>query len=278
MPPGRRVDVRRAPRPEIAAAPDGEEEPLAMKVALAGANGEHLMPLIERLGLTLDNREPDVVVSYGGDGTLLGAERDWPGVPKLAIRRGSAVIKCPDHQDVAVLERLARGDVSQTVLLKIEALAQGKRLLAINDIGLHHSVPTSGVRFRIRVNGEPYSGEVVGDGLVIATPFGSSAYYRSITRSFFRTGLGMAFNNTTEPLDHVVLHETDQVDLVVTRGPAVLVADNAPEVITLHEGEEARIAKAPEWTVLLAIDTLLCNRCRKPDGSPFNRLGGLTSL
>jgi NAD+ kinase len=249
-----------------------------MKVALTGANGEAIRALVEKAGLEVDSRAPDVVISYGGDGTLLGAERDWPGIPKLAIRQTGSAIKCPDHEDELMLERLARGEISQTVLMKLEGCAKSRRLLAINDIGLHHSMPTSGVRFRVWINEEPYSGEIVGDGLVVATPFGSTAYYRSITRSFFRSGIGLAFNNTTEPLDHLVMTEFDTLRLGVTRGPAVLVADNSLETVTLQEGDEARICKAAEWTIILGIDTLLCNRCRKRDGMPFNRLGGLMTL
>lgn len=258
--------------------PDQEFGALLMKVAVAGTNGEALVSLIREAGFERDHRDPEVVISYGGDGTLLGAERDWPAVPKIAIRPDETCIKCVEHETHAVLERLAAGNVSKTPLMKLEAVSGDRRLLAINDIGLHHEQPTSGVRFRVWINGERYSNDVVGDGLVVATPFGSTAYYRSITRSFFRSGIGIAFNNTTEQIDHLVLGEDEQLRFVVTRGPAVLCADNSPESIALNEGDEAHIAKAPESTTLLEIETLLCNKCRRRDSTAFNRLGGLMTL
>jgi NAD+ kinase len=249
-----------------------------MKVALAGHDAAELLPLIQEIGFHLDEAHPDVVISYGGDGTFLGAESEWPGVPKLAIRHGRTCTKCSDHDDDLVLRRLAKGEVSRTIFMKLAANAKGKRLLGLNDITLHKVSPVSGVRYRVWINEQAYSGEIVGDGLAVSTPFGSTAYYRSITRSFFRVGIGVAFNNSTEQVDHLILRETDRLRLVIRRGPAVLCADNSPESIQLEEGDEAWITKADETAILLAADTLFCNRCLHTDGTPFNRLGGLQSL
>jgi NAD+ kinase len=249
-----------------------------LRVALAGRDTAELLPLVSELDLRIDDKDPEVVISYGGDGTLLGAEYEWPGVPKLAIRHPRSCRKCPDHEDIVVLKRLAEGDFSRTVLMKMEAHVRGQRLVGINDITLNKVVPFWGVRYRVWINGEAYSGEIVGDGVVVSTPFGSSAYYRSISRSFFRVGIGVAFNNSTEQVDHLVLRETDRIRVQITRGPSLLCADNAPNPVQLVEGEEAEIGKAEETTVLLAADTLLCTRCRRADGTLFNRLGGLTSL
>jgi NAD+ kinase len=249
-----------------------------MKAAVAGADGERLLPLIRKIGFEINEDRPDVVIAYGGDGTLLGSERDWPTVPKIAIRHDDTTTKCPDHDNEKVLRRLANGEVSQTTLVKLEATAKGQRLLGINDIALHHHLPTSGVRFRVWINDQAYSGEIVGDGLVVSTPFGSTAYYRSITRSFFRSGIGIAFNNTTEQVDHLVLGEDERLRVVVTRGPAVLCADNSPLMIDMQEGDEVRVAMAPERTVLLEYETLLCNKCKRLDGVTYRRLGGLMSM
>jgi len=249
-----------------------------MKVAVAGRDAADLLPLLDEIGIEEDDVHPDIVISYGGDGTLLGAVRDWPGLPKLAIRHARACRKCPDHENLVVLKCLAAGNVSRTALMQIAGVAKGQRLLALNDITLNKVSPVAGVRYRVWINQEPYSGEIVGDGVVVATPFGSSAYYRSITRSVFRIGIGVAFNNSTEPVDHLVLSEKDRLRLVVTRGPALLCADNAPDAVKMEEGDEATVFKADETTILLAGETLFCNQCRRPDGTPFNRLGGLMSL
>jgi NAD+ kinase len=249
-----------------------------MKVALAGRDATELLPLISENGLEVDDAHPDVIISCGGDGTLLGAERYWPGIPKLAIRHCRACHKCSKHEDAVLLRRLANGDVSRTVLMKLMGSARGQRLLALNDITLNKLSPISGVRYLVWINDEVYSGEIVGDGVVVSTVFGATAYYRSITRGFFRTGIGVAFNNSTERVDHLVIRETDRLRLVVTRGPALLCADNSPDSIQMEEGDEALVAKADETAILLEAETLFCKDCRRPDGMTFNRLGGLMSL
>ena len=57
------------------------------KVKLVGRNLEDLRPLLRMFPVEIVDSEPDLVISYGGDGSLLGAERDFPGVPK-----------CPDSE------------------------------------------------------------------------------------------------------------------------------------------------------------------------------------
>jgi len=66
----------------------------------------------------------------------------------------------------------------------------------------------------------------IGDGIVVATPFGSTAYYRSITDSFFEVGIGLAFNNSIEQSDHMVLRESTNISMKIIRGPALVYADN----------------------------------------------------
>jgi len=79
--------------------------------------------------------------------------------------------------------------------------------------------------------------EFIGDGLVVATPFGSTGYYRSITDSYFELGIGIAFNNSTEQADSLVVKEQRQIKVLITRGPALLYADNQTKIINLKEQE-----------------------------------------
>jgi NAD+ kinase len=207
---------------------------------------------------------PDVIVTYGGDGTLLGAERDFPSVPKMAIRRHIHCHYCARHRPELMLKALAEDRLQVESLPKLEASTGGQRVLGLNDIILHNIFVSSGVRFLVWINGERYRpGEIVGDGLIAATPFGSTAYYRSITQSLIHTGIGLAFNNTTEPINHLVLREDEEIFVQITRGPAVITADNHPNPIPLDFGDEVRIAKAPESARLIMPYSLRCPDCRK---------------
>ena len=234
-----------------------------MRVALVGQDGAALIPALLAAGLVVVDRPAasDLIISYGGDGTLLGAERDFPGIPKLAIRDARLCRKCEIHQTERILADLAAHRIASVELPKLAALTQGSSLVGLNDIILRNAVITSGVRYRVWINDHPYSGEIVGDGLVVATPFGSSAYYRSITHSLIRTGIGLAFNNSTEPISHLVLRSSDRIRLRITRGPAVLAADNNPAHISLAPRDTVEICQSEQKAIILGIDGLRCSAC-----------------
>ena len=64
---------------------------------------------MQKLGFALDRKKPEFVVSLGGDGTLLHAERLYPGVPKLLSRDSALCQKCGDMLVGAVLKRIMAG-------------------------------------------------------------------------------------------------------------------------------------------------------------------------
>lgn len=232
-----------------------------LKVGICGRNLPDLRRLLTDLPFRIVTRHPDLIISYGGDGALLGAERAFPGVPKLPLRDRRAAPKCPAHGERRVLDALLAGTLSETRLFKLAACARDTEFLAMNDVVIHNKVITSGVRYRVHVDGELYANCVVGDGLVAATPFGSTGYYRSITHSHFRTGIGLAFNNSTEPTHHVVLDDRSEIRVQVLRGPAVLLVDNAPERVPLARGESILIRRSAATAVVLGIDVFRCPAC-----------------
>jgi NAD+ kinase len=79
--------------------PSTAAPPKMLNVALFGAQADTLIPDIQRHeNLRLTEHEPDVVVCFGGDGTLLAAELHYPGLPKVPIlnsRRGHRCIPQP---------------------------------------------------------------------------------------------------------------------------------------------------------------------------------------
>lgn len=224
------------------------------RILVLGSEAASLWPAVRDAGFAVVSEAPDVVLTYGGDGLLLHSEREWPGVPKLPLRNSRRGRKCEPRTVQEALERLARGDLVAVRQTKVRAEARSEFRIGLNDIIVHNSRPTSTVRCRVRIDGEPFGGEVVGDGVVVATPFGSTAYYRSITRSIFHAGLGVAFNNSTEPVDHVVLPETAEIRVAITRGPALVAADNDPDPIPLDEGDEVAIRRHDAEAVILRMD------------------------
>ena len=230
-------------------------------LTLFGSQADSLLATVKKHeGLVLVDKDPDVVVCYGGDGTLLAAELKWPGVPKVPVlnsRRGHRCIPHPAHE---VLHGLATGQLVSNRYMKIEGeiLRDGVRLypnqlVALNEFNVHMGLINSAVRFQLWLNGDPYDDgmELLGDGFVVCTPFGSTAYYAQITRGIFTKGIGIAFKSTNAHVDHLVVPEDTECRIQITRGPAVLAFDSADEYVQLEEGDELIARKHPKGTTIL---------------------------
>ncbi len=224
------------------------------RILLLGRDLDVVASAARELSLEVVEERPDVVVTHGGDGLLLHSERLWPGVPKLPLRNSRRGRKCEPSEVRHALERLARGELVRRPQMKLRLEARGLHQVALNDVIVHNARPTSSLRCRVFLDGREFGDEIVGDGVVAATPFGSTAYYRSITRGIFQLGIGLAFNNSIEQVDHLVLDENTAIRIVITRGPAVAVADNHPELIALAEEDEVVIRREEGVAVLLGVE------------------------
>ncbi|MFW6413856.1 MAG: hypothetical protein ACOCZS_01020 [Verrucomicrobiota bacterium] len=233
-----------------------------MNIAVCGRNLDDIYPLVESFGVNLTTESPELVISYGGDGALLGAERDYPGIPKCPIRDSRSYPKCDDHSEEKILHALFAGELEETLLTKLTgADSKGRSSTGLNDIVVNRLIISSAVRYRLWLNDKLYAQQIVGDGLVAATPFGSTGYYRSITHSFFHSGVGLAFNNSTEPINHLVLDEDVDVHIEILRGPAAMVADNEPDEKRIEKGDFVHISKADEKARIIGLSTFRCPNC-----------------
>ena len=121
----------------------------------------------------------DLVVALGGDGTTLAALRAAAPVelPVLGVACGSlgALTAVTAEELAEALERVAAGDWTERRLPALVAEREGEEdLLAINDLVLVRG-GAGQVMVEIEIDGERYI-RLAGDGLVAATPLGSTAY------------------------------------------------------------------------------------------------------
>ena len=94
------------------------------------------------------------------------------------------------------------------------------------------------------VDGKNYN-ELIGDGVIIATPFGSTAYYKATGGKSFEKGIGISFNNLhNRNAKSFVVLEDSVVKMTVNRGPALLLADNNEKCIELESGDTMTVRKS----------------------------------
>jgi len=233
-----------------------------MKIRLLGKNLDDIRPLLRELGFEETEGECELIITHGGDGALLGAEREFPGVPKLPLRDAATARPCPEHDARTRLEKFLRERPEPVKLPKLAGSVDGRTLYGINDVFLHRAQPTSALRYRVGIDGTPYGGEIVGDGVGLSSVHGSTAYYRSITHSIFRVGVGLSFSNSTEEIDHMVLDPASTVSIRVTRGPAILVADNTPRGIDVAEGGVVTMRQTEKYACIYDLAGFMCPACR----------------
>ncbi|MCP3968463.1 MAG: hypothetical protein GY750_18945 [Lentisphaerae bacterium] len=233
-----------------------------MKVKLVGKNLDDIAPLLLTRGFELVDHDPELLIAHGGDGALLSAERDYPGLPKFPIRDKRTAPLCEEHSYEDQLDDFCSGNMKATDMIKLCGSFRDQSTLGLNDVFIHNSDRARAMRYRVWIDDELYANEIVGDAVGMSTIHGSTAYYRSITHSIFRVGIGLAFSNSTEVVNHLVLPETSTVRVRIVRGPGTMIADNTSYGIEIPEGEEVVIKKAKGHALIYCIESFMCQRCR----------------
>lgn len=124
--------------------------------------------------------EADVVVPLGGDGFLLQTLRDTMSTGKkvFGMNRGTIGFLMNEYDAERLPERIATATSETIRPLEMEAITQsGETMtaLAINEVALwRQSYQTA--KIRISVDGQTRLEELSCDGVMVATPAGSTAY------------------------------------------------------------------------------------------------------
>ncbi|HJX25469.1 MAG TPA: NAD(+)/NADH kinase, partial [Chthoniobacterales bacterium] len=121
----------------------------------------------------------DLLVVLGGDGTILYVAGQLGDAmkPIFGINVGSlGFLTCVSSADYGkAVESIAKGRIAFSERALLDVTAGGKTSIGLNDVVLSRGEVSRLVRLRTSVNGEALT-EFNADGLIIATPTGSTAY------------------------------------------------------------------------------------------------------
>jgi len=229
----------------------------AAKAAAAGAR-TRLSAEAAECGLAVDPENPDAVVVLGGDGTMLAAVHRFPGVPLLGFNLGSlgflSAVEEPSFGDA--LKALAEGRFTLSRRTALEV--RGAR--ALNEVVISRGVSGHVATLDLEVDGKPAT-RFSADGLVVATPTGSTAYSLAAggpilmpeSESFVLTPI-CPHALSSRPL---VVRDTARV-VVRARGrgdaaPLSVFADGAPAG-TLADGDAVEIVKSAATVPLVELE------------------------
>jgi NAD+ kinase len=199
---------------------------------------ERLRAVAERSGVELvDGNDADIAVVLGGDGTMLRALTRFhgTGVPVIGVNYGRVgfLTAIPADRLEADIARVFAGDYRTVELSTLEVTVAGETYTAVNDV-----VVAGGQLGRMIEVGYAIGGEDLGhqpcDGLICATPAGSTAYNLS------NGGPVVVWGLEAMVLTFVAPHALHIRPLVVPRGPDVtltsLTADIATTVLVDGQG------------------------------------------
>jgi NAD+ kinase len=218
--------------------------------------------LAERLGVeVVDGVDTDLAVVLGGDGTMLGALTRFlgTGVPVIGVNYGRVgfLTAIPADELERGLERVFRGEYRTVELATLEADVNGTTTAAVNDVVVAGVTLGRMVELGYSIGGEDL-GHQPCDGLICATPTGSTAYNLS------NGGPVLVWGLEAMALTFVAPHALVIRPLVVPRGADVTITNltdgldtavlvDGQRVGGLTPGEHALVRIADRSTVLATL-------------------------
>ena len=210
----------------------------------------------------------DLAAVIGGDGSLLGAARALArsGVPVLGINRGNLGFLTdihPDNANDALDAALAdKGHLDRRSLIGVTVTRDGQQIAAgsaLNDIVLHKGSSARMLAFDVHL-GDKEVYQAKADGLIVATPTGSTAYSLSAGGPILHPSLSawvivpmFPHTLTDRPL---VLADDQALHLSITdqHQSLPLISCDGQTHISVMPGDQIKIEKLDAYLNLLHVD------------------------
>ena len=196
----------------------------------------------EGVDVTAEHSLPDICLVLGGDGSILHALRRYAGteVPVFGVNFGTVGFLAAVERDEAAagIARALAGEIETIHLPGLEVAVDGKREIGLNDITLARRPRDRVAELSYRIAGEEV-GHVRCDGLVAATPAGSTGY------NLANQGPILAWGVKGYVVSYISPHSLTARALVVAPGDVLYVdnaAGRAPVEVAVDGGKVADLA------------------------------------
>ena len=140
------------------------------------------------------NDSVDLIIVFGGDGTLLAAARNFINneIPILGINLGTVGFLTDVNVEnfESVISNIFNGDYVLEERSLIEAKFLDQEVSGLNEVLIHSGSYAQLMRYRLLIDGKTVY-EQRSDGLIIATPTGSTAYALSAGGSIIHPELNI---------------------------------------------------------------------------------------
>jgi len=214
-------------------------------------------PELESASTEAIGQQADLAIALGGDGTMLGLARQIAAsrVPLVGINHGRLgfVTDIALSQWPAALGAILDGSYAaeDRTMLVARALRQGHevwRALAMNDVVVSRSSRAGMIELQVHVDGV-YMYNQRADGLIVATPTGSTAYALSANGPILHPRLAGVVLVPVAPqaLSNrpITLPDDVRIDIRVVDGREPRVAADMQVFSDLHVGDDIVIERAP---------------------------------
>jgi len=234
----------------------------------AAALGAPAGPLRAELG-----RHVDAVIVLGGDGTFLSVTRGCPQrTPIAGINLGTLgfLTEHTREQALGLVNDLVAGRVvverRDRLQVRVGSGGDGREFLVLNDAVINKATLARILTFSVEIDGEPLS-RYRADGLILATPTGSTAYNLSAGGPIVHPGLAAIL------ITPICSHTLSNRPLVVPldRRVEVWVENGDEEVFLTLDGQQGVPLVAGVRVAIAAADEPL-SLIRDPEASFFSIL------
>ncbi|HEU4986055.1 MAG TPA: NAD kinase [Rhizobiaceae bacterium] len=154
-----------------------------MALSFVSADWDDARQAAKRLSALYGQERPedaDVIVALGGDGFMLQTLRETMGSGKkiYGMNRGTIGFLMNEYREEGLRERIAAAMAETIRPLEMDvtdAAGRTSKALAINEISLFRQ-SYQAAKIRISIDGQVRLDELICDGVMVATPAGSTAY------------------------------------------------------------------------------------------------------